>query len=91
MEKMTEKTYVVQSAEGIHARPATKLVHAAGQCEGEVSLTYNERTVNLKSVLGIMSLGVPSNASFTIRVEGGDEAASFQILEETMKEEGIIA
>ncbi|MFG6117475.1 phosphocarrier protein HPr [Halobacillus sp. MO56] len=86
---MKEKTFTITSSDGVHARPATVLVQKAGNFEADINLQYKEKAVNLKSIMGIMSLGIPSGAEVKITAEGNDEEEAIQKLEETMKNEGL--
>ena len=63
---MEQKTFKVIADSGIHARPATLLVQAAGKFDSEINLTYKEKKVNLKSIMGVMSLGIGQGAEITI-------------------------
>ena len=84
-----EKNYKVIADTGIHARPATLLVQAAGKFESDINLEYNGRKVNLKSILGVMSLGIGQGAEITISAEGSDAEAAIEALTETLKKEGL--
>lgn len=86
---MTEKTFKVTSESGIHARPATVLVQTASKFDSETNLEYNGRSVNLKSIMGVMSLGIPSGAEIKIVVEGNDAADALAAIEEIIKNEGL--
>lgn len=86
---MLEKKFTVISEAGIHARPATLLVQAAGKFDSELLLECKERSVNLKSIMGVMSLGVAKNAEITISASGSDEADAMRALTDTMKREGL--
>ena len=55
---MLQRGYKVIDETGIHARPATLLVQAASKFQSTIELEYNGRKVNLKSIMGVMSLGV---------------------------------
>ncbi|PYZ97299.1 MULTISPECIES: phosphocarrier protein HPr [Alteribacter] len=83
---MAEKNFKITAETGIHARPATQLVNKAGQYESEVTLEHNGKSVNLKSIMGVMSLGVGQGAEVTIKAEGSDEEEAIKGLEEVMKE-----
>lgn len=74
---------------GIHARPATLLVQAASKFGSDVNLEYNGKSVNLKSIMGVMSLGVGQNADVTITAEGDDEKDALDAIADTMKKEGL--
>ncbi|MFD2705219.1 phosphocarrier protein HPr [Salibacterium lacus] len=83
---MKEQTYTITNDTGIHARPATQLVNKAGQYSSEITLEYNGKSVNLKSIMGVMSLGVGKNSEVTIRVEGSDEEEAMKAVDEVVKE-----
>lgn len=63
---MQEKTFTITADTGVHARPATLLVNKAGQFESEVEVAYNNKSVNLKSIMGVMSLGIPKGAEIKV-------------------------
>lgn len=86
---MEKKEFHVIAETGIHARPATLLVQAASKFSSDVNLEYNGKTVNLKSIMGVMSLGVGQNADVTITAEGADEAEAIAAISEAMTKEGL--
>ncbi|WP_251550180.1 phosphocarrier protein HPr [Neobacillus muris] len=81
---MAEKTFKVIDPAGIHARPATVLVQAAGKFDSEIKMEYNGKAVNLKSIMGVMSLGVREGAEIKIIANGSDEEAALASLEEVL-------
>lgn len=86
---MIAKTFMVISETGIHARPATLLVQVAGKFDSEIILEYKGRSVNLKSIMGVMSLGVGKGAEITISATGRDESDAINTLTDTLKREGL--
>lgn len=86
---MLEKRFKVIAETGIHARPATLLVQVAGKFDSEIILEYKGRSVNMKSIMGVMSLGVGKNADITISATGGDENDAIKTLTEVIKKEGL--
>lgn len=84
-----KKNITITSPEGLHARPCTLLVSAATPFASELQITYKERTVNLKSIMGVMSLGVPSGSVITISAEGSDAEGALAKLSEVISSEGI--
>ena len=86
---MAEKQFTVIDKAGIHARPASQLVNTANQFKSDIFLVYNGKDTNLKSVLGVMSLGIRNGESFSIRAEGEDAEKALAALEETLKEQGL--
>lgn len=87
---MIKTTYTVKSKDGLHARPASLLTKLASEFDGEVSLMYNDKTVTMKSIMAVMSLGIPHDATFTIIVDGDGEKAHKDKLEGLLKEHDII-
>ena len=59
---MEKYSFVVADPVGLHARPATILVNQASKFASNIKLIYNGKEVNLKSIMGVMSLGVPTKA-----------------------------
>lgn len=86
---MTEKTFTIIDKAGIHARPATTLVQTAGKFNSDISLEYNGKKVNLKSIMGVLSLAIGSGAQIKIRVEGDDEQEAMSALQDTLSKEGL--
>ena len=87
---MKELNTVVIDSVGLHARPATISVNAANRFKSEVSITYNDHTVNMKSIMGVMSLGIPSKAEITIVCDGEDEDLAIETIENILKEQNVI-
>lgn len=86
---MEKKSFNVVADTGIHARPATLLVQTASKFASDINLEYKGKSVNLKSIMGVMSLGVGQGSDVTITVEGSDEAEAMEAIVETMKKEGL--
>ena len=86
---MEKRDFTITAETGVHARPATILVQTASKFTSDITLTYNGKSVNLKSIMGVMSLGVGQNAEVTISAEGDDEKDAIAAIEDTMKKEGL--
>lgn len=84
-----EKKFIVIAEYGLHARPATKLVHEAMNYQSDLTLTAFGRTVNLKSIMGVMSLGVYHGEEVLIEANGSDEEKAIKGLTEFMVNEGL--
>ena len=77
---------------GLHARPATVAVNAASKFQGcEVKVTYKGRSVNMKSIMGVMSLGIPTQSEITISCEGDNEETAITTIETVLRDQKIIA
>lgn len=86
---MIEKSYTITSQEGLHARPASKLVGAVTPFSSEVKMLYKDKEVNLKSIMGVMSLGVSKGNSIKISANGIDEESVMAKVEELIVAEGL--
>ncbi len=86
---MEKKSFNVVADTGIHARPATLLVQTASKFASDINLEYKGKSVNLKSIMGVMSLGVGQGADVTISAEGADEKEAIAAITETMIKEGL--
>lgn len=70
---MVSKKFKITSESGVHARPATSLVNICMQYQSDISLEALKRTVDFKSIMGVMSLGIYSGTVITITCDGVDE------------------
>ncbi|ASW42900.1 MULTISPECIES: HPr family phosphocarrier protein [Eubacteriales] len=75
---MVSKDVVVNNGTGLHARPATLLVKKASSFKSDVSIEYNGKKANVKSLIGVLSLGVTKGAKITIIANGDDEAKAVE-------------
>lgn len=87
---MAEKVYTIVDEAGIHARPATILVNTVNKFDSDVSLEYNGKSVNLKSIMGVMSLGIKKGAEVKVTATGSDEETVITALTAAMKENHLI-
>ncbi len=82
---MKELMITVKHEVGLHARPAALFVQTASKYASDVTLSYNGKTKNAKSILGVLSMGIGANAEITIQAEGEDEAEVLQALAELIE------
>lgn len=78
---MIEKDYVIQAAEGIHARPATALLKLSRSFTSAISLRKDGKTVKLNSMLNILAMATKGGDTLTVLIEGEDEAQAAIALE----------
>ena len=76
---------------GLHARPATVAVNAASKFKCEVKVAYKGRTVNMKSIMGVMSLGILTQSEITVSCEGEDEEVAVKTIEDVLRTQKVIA
>ena len=75
---MVSKEVVVHNGTGLHARPATLLVKKASSFKSDVSIEFNGKKANVKSLIGVLSLGVTKGAAITVLASGDDEALAVE-------------
>ena len=68
-----KKDVLVQNQVGLHARPATFFIQKANEFKSYIFVEKDERRVNAKSLLGVLSLGIVGGTSIDIIADGSDE------------------
>ena len=79
---MFSKEIIVQNKVGLHARPATFFIQKANEFKASIWVEKEERRVNAKSLLGVLSLGITRGTNITIIADGSDENDAVNALEE---------
>ena len=77
---MFAKEVEVQNQVGLHARPATFFIQKANEYRSTIWVEKDERRVNAKSLLGVLSLGIVGGTRIKIRADGGDEVEAVENL-----------
>lgn len=77
---MYVKEVEVQNQVGLHARPATFFIQKANEYKASIWVEKDERRVNAKSLLGVLSLGIVGGTTIKIIADGNDEAAAVDSL-----------
>ena len=70
---------------GLHARPATFFIQKANEFRSSIWIEKEERRVNAKSLLGILSLGIIGGTQIKIIADGADEQAAVNALVELVE------
>ena len=78
---MITKEIVVRCESGLHNRQATYFVQKANEFEASITLEAGNRTMNAKSLLGIMSLGIITGSKVTLSAMGSDAEAAVNALD----------
>lgn len=71
---MTEIIVTIINETGLHARPAAQFVQKASSFKADIKIKKDDKCVNGKSLLGILTLGATKDSKITITVNGEDEA-----------------
>ena len=70
---MKSRDVVITNASGLHARPATFFIQKANTYKSTIWVEKEDRKVNAKSLLGVLSLGIAKGMTVTLIAEGPDE------------------
>ena len=73
---MISRDVVITNSSGLHARPATFFVQKANAYKSTIWIEKDDRKVNAKSLLGVLSLGIAKDMSVTLLADGQDENAA---------------
>ncbi len=82
---MYSKEVTVQNQVGLHARPATFFIQRANEFKASIWIDKDERRVNAKSLLGVLSLGIVGGTTIKIIADGSDEQAAVDSLVELVE------
>ena len=79
---MVTKEVVINNQVGLHARPATFFIQKANEFKSSIWIEKEDRRVNAKSLLGVLSLGIVKGTAVNLIAGGGDEASAVDTLSE---------
>lgn len=82
---MISKSITITNDTGLHARPASLFVAAASKFKSELFIQKDEKQVNAKSILAVLSLGISIGTEITISAQGQDEEDAVRTLEELIR------
>lgn len=77
---MLSKEITVKNKLGLHARPCALLSKTAALFRSNITITHKGRSVDAKSILGLMTMAMPSGSVLTVSTEGPDEEAAMESL-----------
>ena len=81
LEKDMEKKIQIKLENGLEARPVAVLVQVASQYNSSIYVEYENRKVNAKSIMGMMTLGLDAGEEITLSANGEDEEAAMKSIE----------
>ncbi len=83
---MPQISAVVQHEVGLHARPASVFVKKAASFASDITVSYDGRSANAKSILSVLTLGVHQGSEITIDAEGEDADEALAALQQLVDE-----
>lgn len=82
---MYTREITVKNEGGLHARPATYFIQKANEFKSGIWVEKEERSVNAKSLLGVLSLGIMKDTTVTLIADGSDEKEAVDALAELIE------
>jgi phosphocarrier protein len=83
---MISGTLTVSNRLGLHARAATRLVNCASGFDSEIRISRGSRSVNGKSIMGVLTLAAAKGTDLSIDVDGPDEADAYEAIRNLIEE-----
>ena len=77
---MISKEVLINNQVGLHARPATFFIQKANEFKSSIWVEKEERRVNAKSLLGVLSLGIVKGTTITLIADGSDQDEAVETL-----------
>ncbi len=83
---MIEKTFLIINKLGLHARASAKFVTTASEFESEIQVSRNDRTVNGKSIMGMMMLAAAKGTEIIVTADGDDAEQALKEIEQLIND-----
>ncbi len=84
---MITREVTIKNSVGLHARPATFFIQKANSFKSSISVEREDRRVNAKSLLGVLSLGIVNGMQITLVADGPDEEEAVEALTDLIENE----
>ena len=82
---MVTKNMTIEIKSGLEARPVAVFVQIASQFESSIYVEHDSKKVNAKSIMGMMTLGLPAGEKVTVSADGSDEEDAIKKIEDYLK------
>ncbi len=87
---MTVREAVVNNNVGLFARPATFFIQKANEFKSSIWVEKDERRVNAKSLLGVLSMGIMDGSTISLIADGVDEVEALDALEKLVSSQAAV-
>lgn len=77
---MVKQEVIVENKTGLHARPASEFVKKANTFKSNIYIEMGNRTINAKSIVGLLSAGIGYGSKLILSIEGEDEVEALETL-----------
>ena len=79
---MITKELTIKNEIGLHARPAALFVQTANKFLSDIMIKKADKTINAKSIMGVMAIGIAKGETIEIIIDGADEENAIQAIDE---------
>ena len=83
---MIRQTITIQNKLGLHTRAAARLVDTAKRFSSQVTLHFRDRSIDCKSIMGVITLGAQKDNVLDIILDGEDEKEAFTAIEKVVND-----
>jgi|LGOV01.1.fsa_nt_gb phosphocarrier protein len=87
---MVRAKFTIKDKAGLHARPASILCNIASKYSGDIDIIYNDKKYTLKSIMIIMSLGIPYGSNIILEAKGENETQVINDLTKVLHENNLV-
>lgn len=84
-----KQQFIITDEVGLHARPATLLVNEISKFASDATISVEGKSANLKSIMGVMALGVKKDHIVDVETTGSDEAEAMDAIENAIIDNNI--
>ena len=84
---MISRDITIKNSVGLYARPATFFIQKANSYKSSIWIEKDDRRVNAKSLLGVLSMAIAGGTTITLVADGPDEAEALSGIEELVSKE----
>lgn len=77
---MLKREVMVTNKTGLHARPASEFVKKAATFKSSIFIEHNQKSINAKSIVGLLSAGIGFESKIIIAADGEDEVEAVEVL-----------
>ena len=82
---MISKEITIRLENGLEARPVAMLVQVASQFESSIYIEYDNKRINAKSIMGMMTVNLSNGKEVNVSADGSDETEAINKIEEYLK------
>lgn len=77
---MQSNQILIKNKTGLHARPASEFVKAAGKFKSAITIEFKDKKINAKSIVHVLSAGISAGSTIVLTAEGEDEQQAIETL-----------